>query len=64
MLKKEKIILRKSTKKHPFFGFSSILIAHLFGKQPLFPKPVQTSTEQIPNKTLIKVKKNVKCTQT
>jgi hypothetical protein len=41
-------------------GFPSILIAHLFGKHPFFPKPVRTNTEQLSNKTAIKVKKIVK----
>jgi hypothetical protein len=46
-----------------FLGFSSTLIAPLFGKHPLFPKPVRTSTEQIPNKTPINFKKIVKGVQ-
>lgn len=43
-----------------FFGFSSILIAHLFGKHPFF----RSSFEQVPNKTPLKVKKVVSITQT
>jgi len=34
-------------------------VAHLFGKHPPFPKPVRTSTEQIPNKTPLYFKKIV-----
>jgi hypothetical protein len=34
-------------------------MAHLFGKHPLFPKLVRTNTEQISNKTPVKIKKSV-----
>jgi hypothetical protein len=44
-------------------GFSSTFIAPLFGKHPLFPKPVRTTTEQIPNKTPVYFKKIVKLAQ-
>ena len=39
-----------------FFGFSSTVIAHLFGKHLLFLKTVRTNPEQVPNKTTLIVK--------
>jgi hypothetical protein len=54
MLKKEKIILQKSTKKQPFFGFCSTFVRYSFRicseNDPFFRSPF----EQIPNETRIK----------